>query len=212
MPYQWLRFFEPNDAKLADIAQKYSSGEMLTGEIKQILIDTLNPMLLQQQERRRAVSDDLVRQFMSVRPLQWNQIKPHPDYVPASSAEVESLKVEIEKQGGVVKGMKEAKAAKQDITAAVQVLNTLKEKVRFYSSPPSCTCCPQMAIQIAVLSLIPSTAESSDAVIGARSAVNRARNHKQRITCRVCLSSFQRMLCDAAAPSLSASQKSQRCS
>ena len=87
-------------------------------------------MLLQHQESRKAVSDDLVRQFMSVRPLQWNQIKPHPDYVPASAAEVESLKLEIEKQGGVVKGMKEAKAAKEEVTAAVQVLNALKEKVR----------------------------------------------------------------------------------
>jgi hypothetical protein len=136
VPYQWLRFFEPNDAKLADIAQKYRSGEMLTGEIKQILIETLNPMLLQHQESRKAVSDDLVRQFMSVRPLQWNQIKPHPDYVPASAAEVESLKLEIEKQGGVVKGMKEAKAAKEEVTAAVQVLNALKEKVRLLFLSP----------------------------------------------------------------------------
>jgi len=141
VPYQWLRFFEPNDAKLADIAQKYRSGEMLTGEIKQILIDTLNPMLLQHQESRKAVSDDLVRQFMSVRPLQWNQIKPHPDYVPASAAEVESLKLEIEKQGGVVKGMKEAKAAKEE------VLNALKEKVRLLFLFPFiiflCARCPR---------------------------------------------------------------------
>jgi tryptophanyl-tRNA synthetase len=132
VPFQWLRFFEPSDAKLEDIAQKYRSGEMLTGEIKQILIDTLNPMLLQQQERRKAVSNDLVRQFMSVRPLQWNQIKPHPDYVPASAAEIETLKLEIEKQGSVVKSMKESKAAKEDVTSAVQVLNSLKDKVEIY--------------------------------------------------------------------------------
>lgn len=148
VPYQWLRFFEPNDAKLADIAQKYRSGEMLTGEIKQILIDTLNPMLQQQQERRRAVSDDLVRQFMAVRPLVWNQIKPHPDYVPASAGEIESLKLEIEKQGGVVKGMKEAKAAKEDVTAAVQVLNALKDKVCVYSSIPFCTRCDKLLCNV----------------------------------------------------------------
>ncbi len=145
MPYQWLRFFEPSDAKLADIAQKYRSGEMLTGEIKQILIDTLNPMLLQHQESRKAVSDDVVQLFMSVRPLQWQQIKPHPDYVPASAAEIESLKLEIEKQGGVVKSMKEAKAAKEDVTAAVQVLNALKDKVCFTSIPP-CSCCSPLIL------------------------------------------------------------------
>jgi hypothetical protein len=164
VPYQWLRFFEPSDVKLADIAEKYSSGEMLTGEIKQILIETLNPMLLQQQERRRAVSDDLVRVFMSVRPLQWNQIKPHPDYVPASAAEIESLKLEIEKQGGVVKGMKEAKAAKEDVTAAVQVLNALKEKVCVvYSSFPDTTLLA-IDLSISILKLTPNTAQSSDAV------------------------------------------------
>jgi hypothetical protein len=162
VPYQWLRFFEPDDVKLADIAQKYRSGEMLTGEIKQILIDTLNPMLLQQQQRRKAVSDDLVRQFMSVRPLQWSQIKPHADYVPASAADVEALKVEIEKQGSVVKGMKEAKALKEDVTAAVQVLNALKDKVCVYSFSPHARAATGGTVSF--MPLTPFTAESSDVV------------------------------------------------
>jgi hypothetical protein len=67
--------------------------------------------------------------------------------VPASAAEVESLKLEIEKQGGVVKGMKEAKAAKEEVTAAVQVLNALKEKVRLLFLFPFiiflCARCPR---------------------------------------------------------------------
>lgn len=45
IPYQWLRFFMEDDEQLADIASKYGSGEMLTGQIKQILIDTLNSFL-----------------------------------------------------------------------------------------------------------------------------------------------------------------------
>jgi len=41
VPYQWLRFFLEDDDKLAQIATDYSSGKMMTGEIKKILIDTL---------------------------------------------------------------------------------------------------------------------------------------------------------------------------
>ncbi|MDD5417812.1 MAG: tryptophan--tRNA ligase [Candidatus Nanoarchaeia archaeon] len=43
--YQWLRFFEPDDRKLANIKEKYESGQMLTGEIKQILVDKINKFL-----------------------------------------------------------------------------------------------------------------------------------------------------------------------
>lgn len=40
--YQYLTFFLDDDEKLEEIRDKYSKGEMLTGEIKQILVDTLN--------------------------------------------------------------------------------------------------------------------------------------------------------------------------
>ena len=43
--FQWLRFFEPNDEKLTDIYNKYKSGEMLSGELKAILIETVNNFL-----------------------------------------------------------------------------------------------------------------------------------------------------------------------
>jgi len=41
VPYQYLKFFMDDDAKLEEIGQKYSKGEMLTGEIKAILIEVL---------------------------------------------------------------------------------------------------------------------------------------------------------------------------
>ena len=44
---------------------------MLTSEIKQILIDTLVPMVQQHQEARKKVTDEVVKQFMSVRQLQF---------------------------------------------------------------------------------------------------------------------------------------------
>jgi len=40
-----LRFFLEEDAKLEDIKQRYSKGEMMTGEIKQAAIDCLGKVV-----------------------------------------------------------------------------------------------------------------------------------------------------------------------
>ncbi|NOX71167.1 MAG: tryptophan--tRNA ligase [Candidatus Micrarchaeota archaeon] len=50
--YQWLTFFEEDDAKLVDIYNKYKSGEMLSGELKAILIEKLNSFLETHQKKR----------------------------------------------------------------------------------------------------------------------------------------------------------------
>ena len=41
VPFQYLTFFLEDDVKLAEVKEKYSSGEMLTGEVKQLLISCL---------------------------------------------------------------------------------------------------------------------------------------------------------------------------
>ena len=41
VPFQYLSFFLEDDAKLAEIKEKYGKGEMLTGEVKQILVECL---------------------------------------------------------------------------------------------------------------------------------------------------------------------------
>jgi tryptophanyl-tRNA synthetase len=102
VPYEWLTFFLEDDERLATIARDYSSGAMLTGEVKKELITILqviNDNLLSQtylnaftcitiscspyfwslsqgmvgehQQRRAAVTDDVVREFMRVRPLEF---------------------------------------------------------------------------------------------------------------------------------------------
>ena len=38
IPYLWLTFFLEDDDKLEEIRVKYSKGELLTGEVKDILI------------------------------------------------------------------------------------------------------------------------------------------------------------------------------
>lgn len=57
--YQWLTFFEESDEKLKKIYDDYKSGKMLTGELKQILIDKLNEFLKDFQEKREKAKDRL---------------------------------------------------------------------------------------------------------------------------------------------------------
>jgi tryptophanyl-tRNA synthetase len=51
--FQYLKFlFEPDDKKLEQIYNDYKSGEMLTGELKNILIEKINSFLKEHQKKR----------------------------------------------------------------------------------------------------------------------------------------------------------------
>lgn len=67
--YEWLSFFLEDDERLAQIGRDYGSGAMLTGEVKKELVACLTELVTQHQERRAAVTDEVVRAFMAVRPL-----------------------------------------------------------------------------------------------------------------------------------------------
>jgi tryptophanyl-tRNA synthetase len=69
--YEWLSFFLEDDERLADIARDYSSGAMLTGEIKKELILVLTELVTEHQQRRNLVTDEVVKQFMEIRPLEF---------------------------------------------------------------------------------------------------------------------------------------------
>ena len=57
--FQWLKMiFEPNDKKLEDIYNKYKSGEMLTSELKDILIEKINNFLKEHKKRKAKVNLD----------------------------------------------------------------------------------------------------------------------------------------------------------
>ncbi|XP_072126660.1 tryptophan--tRNA ligase, cytoplasmic-like isoform X1 [Mobula birostris] len=70
--YMYLRFFLEDDERLDKIKQDYSSGKLLTGELKKILIETLQPLIAEHQARRKQVTDELVKQFMTPRKLAYN--------------------------------------------------------------------------------------------------------------------------------------------
>lgn len=51
--FQYLKmFFEPDDIKLSKIEKDYRSGKLLTGELKQILIEKINKFLKEHQKAR----------------------------------------------------------------------------------------------------------------------------------------------------------------
>ncbi len=62
--YQWLSIlFEENEKKLRQMHDDYESGKLLTGEIKQILVDKINKFLTGHQEQRKK-AEKLVDKFM----------------------------------------------------------------------------------------------------------------------------------------------------
>ena len=58
VPFQYLKyFFEPDDKKLGKIEEEYSSGKLLTGELKQIVIEKIVKFILKHQEKREKAKD-----------------------------------------------------------------------------------------------------------------------------------------------------------
>lgn len=70
--FQLLKFFLPHDAELERIRVSYTKGEMLSGEIKKIAIETLQPIVAQHQEQRKLVTDAVLDQFMALRELKFD--------------------------------------------------------------------------------------------------------------------------------------------
>lgn len=70
VPYQYLTFFLEDDDKLKEIGDKYSSGQMTTGEIKAILIEVVQKFVKDFQEKRKKVTDEDVRKFCEVRKIE----------------------------------------------------------------------------------------------------------------------------------------------
>ena len=69
VPYKYLNFFLDDDAKLMHIAEEYSTGRMLSGEIKAELIAILTDLTKKHQEARAKVTDEIVKYFMTPRKM-----------------------------------------------------------------------------------------------------------------------------------------------
>ncbi|OWR46981.1 putative Tryptophanyl-tRNA synthetase [Danaus plexippus plexippus] len=69
--YKYLTFFLEDDDRLAEIKKQYESGEMLTGELKKIAIETITPIITDYQQRRVKVTDDVMNEFFAIRKLNF---------------------------------------------------------------------------------------------------------------------------------------------
>lgn len=69
--YQYLTFFLEDDDELEQIRKDYTSGKLLTGELKAKCIAELQKYVKGFQERRAAVTDEVVADFFSRKKLEW---------------------------------------------------------------------------------------------------------------------------------------------
>ncbi|KRT81119.1 tRNA synthetase [Oryctes borbonicus] len=67
--FKYLTFFLEDDNRLEQIRKDYTSGALLTGELKKILIETITPIVQQHQERRAKITDEELKLFMTPRKL-----------------------------------------------------------------------------------------------------------------------------------------------
>ncbi len=67
--YNYLTFFLNDDQKLKEIREQYSTGKMLTSEIKKILIGILQELVGKHQEKRKSLTREAVLRFMKVRKM-----------------------------------------------------------------------------------------------------------------------------------------------
>lgn len=56
---QWLKYFEDDDAKIEEIYDKYRKGELLSGEVKAIIIEKINEFLKGHQKRRELAKNQI---------------------------------------------------------------------------------------------------------------------------------------------------------
>ncbi|KAI1166297.1 tryptophanyl-tRNA synthetase [Nemania serpens] len=124
--YQYLQFFMEDDEELAKLGQDYREGKLMTGELKAICIKHLQEYVVAFQKRRTDATDDVVKHFMSTRPLKWKGNPRVERIVPVSSDQTEGTgdgklsknqlkKLEKEKQ---LAAKKAAKAAEKEASSA----------------------------------------------------------------------------------------------
>lgn len=73
VPFQLLRFFLEDDDKLEAVRVAYKKGEMLTGEMKKLAIETISPIVEEHQRQRKLVTEEVLDKFMTLRKLEFSK-------------------------------------------------------------------------------------------------------------------------------------------
>ena len=71
--YQYLTYFEEDDAKIQEIAETYKAGKLTTGDLKKECITLLQEYVNGYQTRRKEVTDDVLELYMKPRKLEWGR-------------------------------------------------------------------------------------------------------------------------------------------
>uniref|UniRef100_A0A5S6QIQ9 Tryptophan--tRNA ligase, cytoplasmic n=1 Tax=Trichuris muris TaxID=70415 RepID=A0A5S6QIQ9_TRIMR len=74
--YQYLRYLLEDDEEMEQLRVDYSSGALLTGDLKRRLIDEVQKIVLEHSHRRAQVTDETVKQFTQIRPLKYTYSAP----------------------------------------------------------------------------------------------------------------------------------------
>jgi len=76
------------------VEESYRKGELLTGELKKMAIKLLQEYVKGFQERRKDVTDEVLRQYMTPRELEWKgNPNPNPkEMKPKASKEEKDVK------------------------------------------------------------------------------------------------------------------------
>ena len=69
VPYHYLTFFEMDDDRLQQIKEDYSSGKMLSSEVKSSLSEILVPLIEGYQQRRKEITSEVLNEFFALRSL-----------------------------------------------------------------------------------------------------------------------------------------------
>jgi tryptophanyl-tRNA synthetase len=67
--YQYLTYFLDDDKQLHDIATKYSSGEMTSGELKNITSDLISNLIAEHQAKKNDLTNENVKEYFD-----WNRV------------------------------------------------------------------------------------------------------------------------------------------
>ena len=69
IPFHYLQFFLENDQQLDEIKRNYSSGDLLTGELKKIATQTIQELISAHQSRKSQVTEEIEAVFRKVRQI-----------------------------------------------------------------------------------------------------------------------------------------------
>lgn len=111
VPYQYLTYFEEDDAKLKSLYDGYKAGTVSTGDMKKECITHLQKYVAGYQSKRKQVTDEVLASFMKPRKLIWAG-NPNPKKPPPPEPKAKEVKKDGD--GSKTKEAKKQKPAAND--------------------------------------------------------------------------------------------------